>query len=128
MRVGEVVKTSSGWLQKVNPLHKWRRPDGPASFLEDMMQLRKALSLCWSCEHKMPRKWLDKYGYSLVRNFHTEASGCDLCRNVTSTNLYVATEGTYNQEAERMERYVRETRARDKAIAERDPYSRLYIG
>src|SRR5882762_6737264 len=120
MRVGELTKTAAGYLTKALPLHKWRRNDGLSSFMADMIGLRHALCLCKPCEVKMGRKWLDKYGYTLVKSFHADEQGCDYCRNETSCNLYVAVEGSYAKEMMFSEKCVRETQARDRKNAERD--------
>ncbi len=120
MRIGEPVKAAAGYIAKALPLHKWRRPDGLSSFMADMIGLRHALCLCKSCETKMGNKWLIKYGYTLVKSFHADEQGCDYCRNETSCNLFVATEGNYAKEMTFAEKCVRETQERDRRTAERD--------
>lgn len=120
MRVGESVKTAAGYMTKALPLHKWRRPDGLSSFMADMIGLRHALALCKSCEKKMGQKWLDKYGYGLVKSFHADSTNCDYCRQPESCNLFVAVEGNYYKEMTFAEKCVRETQERDRKTAERD--------
>jgi len=68
----------------------------------------------------MPRKWQERYNYSLVKHFHAEAVGCDYCRQETSTNLYVAVDGKYYQEMSYAEKCVKQTQERDRRMAEKD--------
>ncbi len=75
----------------------------------------------------MPRKWQERYNYTLVKNFHADNTGCDYCRQETSTNLYVSTEGKYCQEMLLTEKSVRETKARERIQAERDR-AMLFVG
>jgi len=95
MRINEPIKTATGWVSRALPLSKWRRPDGLTSFLADMVALRKTLSLCLSCEHRMPRHWEDRYNYQKVRTFYIDYATCDWCRHPDSTTMFVATEGAY---------------------------------
>ncbi len=122
MKIGETCRTRTGALfERALPLHKWRRPDGMASFVRDMLGLRKTLSLCTSCEHKMPRKWLSQYNYSLVYGFSTDRTGCDYCRQVGATNLYHAVEGAYAQEMEMSRRFAEATMMRDRRLWAENP-------
>lgn len=98
MRIAEPFKTASGWVASTLPLHKWKRPDGLTSFLTDMVALRKTLSLCYTCEHKMPRRWEERYDYQRVRTFYADCAHCDWCRHPDSTTMWVATEGRYAQQ------------------------------
>ena len=107
-------------MAKALPLYKWRRKQGMATFLRDLIDLRKTVVLCASCEGKMPGRWTDKYNYAYVRGYHAEGAACDWCRQVTSTNLYQAADGKYHQDRMRMEKSVRETQARDHALFLKD--------
>lgn len=120
MQIGQPFKTAAGYIAKAVPLHKWRRKDGLSSFMADMIGLRHALCLCKSCEKKMGSRWLDKYGYGLVKSFHADDANCDYCRQTNSCNLFVAVEGNYYKEMSFAEKCVRETQARDRHLAERD--------
>ena len=122
MRIGESFKSAAGAVfESVLPLHRWRRKDGLASFLTNMLELRKTISLCHSCERKMPSKWLSRYNYVLVYGFSTDSTGCDYCRTVGSTNLYHAVEGPYAQEMARSLRSVAETQKRERQMLDKDP-------
>lgn len=120
MRLSEPFTTASGYVTKALPLHKWRRKDGLASFVRDLIDLRKTLLLCPSCEQKMPRRWLGQYNYALVTGFHTEDTGCDYCRQLGCPNMYVAQDGKFHQEMVLAERRVRETRQREAEALQRD--------
>lgn len=120
-RVNEPVQVKTGWIAKALPFHKWRRPDGLASMVRDLIALRKTLILCASCEHKMPRRWEGRYNYQLVKGFHAEQAACDYCRNDwTAANMYCTVDGPYHQAMTRANQSVRETRARERAAAQRD--------
>jgi hypothetical protein len=115
------MRTKTGWIAKALPFHKWRRPDGLASMVRDLIALRKTLILCATCEHKMPRRWELRYDYALVKGFHAEMAACDYCRNdFTATNMYCAVDGAYHQEMIRAQRSIQETRARERAAMARD--------
>ena len=121
-KIGESFRSAAGAVfESVRPLHRWRRKDGLASFLTNMLELRKTISLCHSCERKMPSKWLSRYNYALVYGFSTDSTGCDYCRQVGSTNLYHAVEGPYAQEMERSRIYAQETMKRDRKMFDKDP-------
>jgi hypothetical protein len=112
--IGKPIETAQGWGRAVLPFFKWRRPDGPASFFTDRLQLRKSLSLCHSCEHfTLPTKWVDRYNYQLVKSFHGDGVGCDYCRAEEPTNLYIPIEGTLATDYRLMEKSVKETRKRE---------------
>ena len=126
MRIGEPHPVKGGGvISRALPLWKWRRPDGLASMVVDLIALRKTLILCHSCEGKMPRRWESRYNYAFVKGFHAEGSACDYCRTQTSANMYCATDGAYHQEMEKARRSVEETHKRERALAERD---RLFVG
>lgn len=119
MRINEPLKTLSGYVSRALPLHKWRRPDGLTSFLADMVALRKTLSLCYSCEHKMPRAWEDRYNYQRVRQFYAECATCDWCRHPDSTTMFVAVEGRYAQQIRDEKAAFERIRAAERADAQR---------
>lgn len=127
MRIGEfhAIK-GGGFLARALPFFRWRRPDGLASMVTDLVALRKTLILCASCEHKMPVRWESRYNYSFVKGFHAEGSACDYCRAQTSVNMYCAVDGAYHQEMSKAQKSVRETRARERASYERD--KRFFLG
>jgi hypothetical protein len=113
--LGKSVQTAQGWGAQVLPFFKWRRPDGPASFFTDRLNLRKSLSLCHTCEHfTLPSKWIDRYNYQQVRQFHGDGIGCDYCRAEEPTNLYIPIEGTLAADYRLMEPSVRETKRRER--------------
>lgn len=120
MRVSQPVKTLSGYVARALPLSKWRRPAGLSSFLADMIALRKTLNLCSSCEHKMPRHWLDRTNYQFVRGFHAEAIACDRCRADVPTNMYVATEGRYAQQMREEKQAFDDIRRTERALRDND--------
>lgn len=121
MRIDEPFKVRGGaWVKRALPLFKWRRPDGLASMVRDLIALRKTLVLCHSCEQKMPRRWESRYNYAFVKGFHAEGAACDYCRVQTSANMYCAVDGPYHQEMEQGRRSVAETRARERAAYEKD--------
>jgi hypothetical protein len=108
------VKTPWGMGWVIKQFTQWRRPDGPASFFTDRMQLRKSLALCHTCEHfTLPAKWQDRYNYQRVRQFHSDGVGCDYCRADEPTNLYIPIEGTLAAEYRTMEPSVKETKIRE---------------
>ncbi len=118
---GKPFETPHGWAQYILPFFQWRRPDGRASFFTDRLGLRKSLSLCASCERYMlPRKWLDRYNYQLVRNVHGEGMGCDYCRADTTTNVYIPMEGTLAHEVNVMEPSVKATKERERRAMMQD--------
>lgn len=111
---------SGGWLHKVLPLHKWRRPDGLSSFLADMIALRHTLCLCSGCEVKMPGQWTSRYNYALVKGFMAELTACDYCRQLRSVNMYCPEDGAYHQEMVQWQRTVSQVRAREQAALAKD--------
>lgn len=110
----------NGWLKKALPLHKWRRTQGMATFLRDLIALRKPIALCASCEAKMPRRWLDSTDYAFVKGFHAEGTACDYCRQLSSANLYHPVDGAYHQEMVAVNRMVEEVQARERALFNKD--------
>lgn len=126
MRVNEPFQVGGGWMAKALPLFKWKRKQGMATFLRDLMDLRKTITLCASCERKMPRRWTEKYNYAFVRGFQVECAACDYCRLPDACNMYQAVDGKYHQDRVRMEQSVRETQEKDRALFLKD--RRYFIG
>lgn len=120
MRIGEPFKVLGGAAVRALPVHKWRRTQGVATFVRDLMALRKTLCLCTACERKMPRQWTRTYNYSYVQGFHAEGAACDYCRQVTTANMYCATDGAYHQQMEKGRQSVMETRRREAALFAKD--------
>src|SRR3990167_60419 len=124
MRIGEPYALQGcGALSRALPLWKWRRPDGLASMVRDLISLRKTLILCHSCEGKMPRKWESRYNYALVKGFHAGGTACDYCPQnglQPAVNMWCAVDGLYHQEMEKARKSVEETQARERAAYERD--------
>ena len=121
MRIGEAYPVKGGGvISRALPFWKWRRPDGLASMVRDLIALRKTLILCYSCESKMPRRWESRYNYNFVKGFHAEGSACDYCRAQTPANMYCAVDGAYYGEMEKAQKSVEETKARDRQLYERD--------
>ena len=126
-RIGELVPLQDGGvMKKILPLFKWKRKQGMATFLRDLLDLRKTISLCKSCERKMPRHWGSRYNYSFVRGFYAEHAACDWCRLQDSTNMYMPVDGKYHQEMMHMKRHVDATRERERTQFLKD--SRHFIG
>ncbi len=127
MRINEphAVK-GGGVIARALPFLKWRRPDGLASMVHDLIALRKTLILCHSCEHKMPRRWESRYNYAFVKGFHADGAACDYCRMQTTANMYCAVDGPYHQEMAQARQSVAETRARERALYEKD--RRFFLG
>ena len=120
-RIGEPVPIQGGGaIKRGLPLWKWRRKDGLASFLRDLISLRKTIVLCFGCEHKMPRRWTEKYDYALIRGFHGEGAVCDYCRQHNTVNMYQTVMGKYHADWLVSERSVRETRERERAMFMKD--------
>lgn len=127
LRINEPQQVKGGGvIARALPFWKWRRPDGLATMVRDLIALRKTLVLCHACERKMPRRWTEKYDYAFVKGFHAEGSACDYCRALTSANMYCAVDGAYHQAMERMSRSIEETRARERALYEKD--RRYFLG
>lgn len=121
-RIDRFVKAAAKKTLDVLPaaLHKWHRPDGLASFVRDMIGLRKTISLCRSCEAKMPSRWTSRYNYELVKHLHADDCPCDYCRQTTSVNLYVAGEGDYWQQYDLGQRSVHDTVLRERKLRDKD--------
>lgn len=127
MRIGEPHQVKGGGvIVRALPLFRWRRPDGLASMVRDLIALRKTLILCSSCEHKMPHHWDSRYNYAFVKGFHAEGSACDYCRAQTTANMYCAVDGAYHQALEKARRSVEETRVRERKQYDRD--RRFFLG
>lgn len=108
------------WIQKVLPLHQWRRKEGLSSFLTDMITLRHSLALCTGCERKMPRRWTERYNYEFVKGFYAEQTACDYCRALTSANMYCPVDGAYHQEMVKMRTMINEVQARERRMWDQD--------
>lgn len=121
-RVDTFLKAASRKALATLPtaLHRWRRTDGLATFLRNMIDLRKTISLCHSCENRMPNRWLSRYNYELVKHLSADECPCDYCRQTTSVNLFVAGEGEYFQNYDLGQRSVRATVARERALRDKD--------
>ena len=120
MRVGETIRIAAGYLTKALPLHKWLRPDGLTSFMADMISLRKTLLLCKSCEHKMPRRWGERYGYDFVQGYYAECAHCTRCRRAEPTNMYVAREGRYAVQLAEERRILAQMQERERRAYDND--------
>lgn len=75
----------------------WRIPrkEGRASFLENMIQLRKTLLLCNFCAtSRMPRAWMARSNYEDIPAWHS-VGHCDLCRTYGALTVFVPMEGAY---------------------------------
>ena len=127
MRIGEPHQVKGGGvIARALPFFKWRRPDGLASMVCDLIALRKTLILCHACAEKMPRHWQSRYNYSFVKGFHAEGSACDYCRALTPVNMYCAVDGAYHQEMHKARKSVEETRARERIAFDKD--RRFFLG
>lgn len=125
MRISEPHKLQSGgFFSRALPLFKWRRKDGEASFLRDLIALRKPVALCKGCEHKMRYRWTSRYNYEFVKGFHAEMTHCDYCRTEGSANFYHPVDGAYHQEMVKWKKIEATVQARDRARLEKD---RRYI-
>lgn len=113
-------KLTSGGFMQPSPLYKWRRNDGLATFLRNMLDLRKTISLCHSCERKMPSRWLSRYNYELVKELSADNCPCDYCRNLDSVNLFVPGDGPYFAQYDLARRSVAETTQRERAAMDKD--------
>ena len=126
MHVTQPVKTPLGTMTPSLPLVKWRRLDGKASFVCDLIALRKTLLLCHGCVvTHFPAHWQQQYDYECVPAFHGDG-GCDYCRQEGPADLYVAGEGAYWQEWEASTRIIRQVRERECRLMAQD--SRYLIG
>ena len=102
-------------------LAKWRRKDGLASFIADMIALRKPLQICHFCaERRMPSRWRNQYNYEKFNMFRGGESACDYCREEKPLTLYMATDNELWRTIELGEKSVAETRKRERLQYERD--------
>lgn len=105
--------------QKTN-IAKWRRKSGEASFLQDLIALRKVLCLCNLCSNiKLPRKWESRFGYSRLTAFHAVAN-CDWCREERPVSMFLPTEGDVWQQHELGMRSAAAVRKREMAAYDKD--------
>ncbi len=126
-RIGEPFGIKGGGsVARALPVWKWKRKQGMATFLRDLIALRKTVCLCKSCEHKMPRRWEGRYNYEFVRGYYAEHAACDWCRLQDSTNMYLAADGKYHQDMTKMNRLVGETQERERQHFLKD--SRHFVG
>jgi hypothetical protein len=94
-------------------LAKIRRKDGEASFLADMIALRKVLALCYYCaEHRLPRNWRKLFDYEELKGYHAHGH-CDYKREEGSVGLYMPGDGDYWQMHEKSTKAVDSIQARD---------------
>lgn len=115
-RTGEKTRTEA---QKTD-FAKWRRKDGLASMVADLIGLRKTLALCRYCsDTKMPRRWKQYYNYEELTTFHG-VSPCDYCRQEKPVSLFLAGEGGYWQQHEYGQRVVAEVQKRERQLLEID--------
>jgi hypothetical protein len=121
VRLNEPHKLRSGGLfARALPLFKWRRKDGEATFFGDLMALRKPIALCKGCERKMPYYWTSRYNYEFVKGYYAEMTACDYCRTEGSANFYHPVDGAYHQAMIHARKIVREVKARERAMYDRD--------
>lgn len=127
-RIHEPFSVRGGaWMAKALPLHKWRRKQGMATFVRDLIDLRKTLVLCGGCERKMPYRWMEKYDYALVRGYNAAEAACDWCRqNNDHCNLYHTTHGKHHERCELAKQSIEETEARERDLYMKD--RRYFIG
>lgn len=123
-RIGEPfkVKTKHGpaEVKRSLPVFKWRRTQGMATFVRDLIDLRKPLILCSSCEAKMPRRWESRYNYEFYKGYFAECSACDWCRLRYAANMYLPVEGEYHQERVRVNKLVAEVEERERQLFLKD--------
>lgn len=122
------VRKPSGGTQEVRQTNiaKWRRKDGHASFLQDLVSLRKTLALCYHCANvRMPRKWQQVYNYEELTAFHG-VNACDYCREEKSIALYLAGDEPYWQEYEKSMRHEAQVRKRERDLYNKD--RRYFVG
>ena len=125
MRLNEPHKLQSGgFFARALPLSRWRRKNGLATFLNDLIQLRKPIALCKGCERKMPYHWTAKYDYEFVHGFYAELTACDYCRTQGSANFYHPVDGAYHQEMVRWKKIEEAVKERDRQNVLKD---RRYI-
>jgi hypothetical protein len=96
-----------------------RRKMSNASWLEDMIQLKKTLALCKGCTTtKMPWRWEQKLHYAEMKTLHGSGH-CDLCRKEDLVSLYQNTDTAWYEQIERDNHLVAATVARDFRITDR---------
>jgi hypothetical protein len=97
-----------------------------ASWVSDMIALRKALQFCTGCEAKMPWRWQTRFEYRAFTAYHGDGQ-CDGCRQDTAVTLYQRTDSPEYAAAERYDRLVQATRARDAGftVVDRRPWWRI---
>jgi hypothetical protein len=85
-----------------NPINwlKVRRRIGNASWLSDMVALRKLISVCSRCEYKFPWRWKQKLHYAEFTPFHGEGL-CDGCRHEGVVTLYRSKDDPWFETCER---------------------------
>lgn len=106
------------FMKKIDFSKTSRRMSG-ATWLWDMMNLRKVLQLCSRCQYALPHHWEKKYHYAKWKHF-TGINPCDYCKNEAVVDLFRSTDDPWYAECERNSRAVSATRARDAAFAVTD--------
>jgi hypothetical protein len=115
-----------------NPIHwlKQRRPIVNASWVNDMIALKRALQFCKGCEPKMPWRWQSLFNYrpfSMPDGRAYEGNGqCDWCRQERPIVLYQRTDSPEYEAGEKYDRMIAETRARETGftVVDRRPWWR----
>lgn len=98
---------------------RWKRRMSNASWLWDLMNLQKVLSLCSGCQYKMPFRWDKRLHYQEMRQFHGHGL-CDGCRHEDAVSLFQSTDTLYFAQCERDRAGVRHAQALDRAILAND--------
>jgi hypothetical protein len=98
---------------------RWQRRMSNASWLWDLMNLQKVLSLCSGCKYKMPWHWERRLHYQEMRQFHGQGM-CDGCRHEDSVSLFQSTDTVYFAQCERDRAFVRHAQARDREFTMND--------
>jgi hypothetical protein len=90
-----------------------RRKMSEATWLWDMINLQRTISLCHGCAtQKMPWRWQQKLHYAEMTRFHGSGH-CDYCRKEKTVSLYQSTDTPYFTATEREHHLVAATQERD---------------
>lgn len=93
-----------------------RRGKSGSSVVSDFLTLRKTIFLCASCEAKMPYAWRRRWEYRILRELRSTGTRCDHCQLVgQTTNIFVAEDGGYYQEAQHHQK-IREQAAAQQVL------------
>ena len=95
-----------------------RRGKLGSSVIANRLEMRTSVFLCKACENKMPAQWLRQYEYRVIENMHAANTRCDACQNMDSTNVFVAEDGGYYQQQQRLDGITK--RSRDQQLTIRD--------